>query len=511
MPTDASETREHELKFSPGALFQLPDLNAIGGVHVGGTEDIRLQAVYYDTHDLRLARSGASLRYRNAEGWTVKLPIARADDALTRDEIHVPGDPAEDPPDTAVDLVRALIRGEPLAAIARLNTSRTKVTLCGDDGASIGEVVDDEVSLLDGARLAARFREIEVELAASAPKEVVAALVARLRAAGSGSPDPVPKIVRALGPRAADPPDVPDPPELDDTSTAAEVVQAAIINGTRRLIAHDPGVRLGHDPEAVHQARVATRRLRSDLRTFRSILAEDWTEALRAELKWLGGLLGAVRDTEVLLERLEGRVAELPAVDVEDAKHLLDILAERRRTERDALLAAMRSDRYVALLDRLVAASRAPKFVDDVDDELDIDDDFDLDEYELDDDLASFVRPAWRKLRKAVDALGDNPSDAELHQVRIRAKRCRYAAEAVAPALGKRPKTFAKAIAEVQDELGEHQDAVVAGAWLREHRDGLAFVAGELAAVERAAARAARGRWPAVWERARRKKLRKWM
>jgi len=188
----------------------------------------------------------------------------------------------------------------------------------------------------------------------------------------------------------------------------------------------------------------------------------------------------------------------LPPVDIDDSKHLLDLLAERREHQRAELLDAMRSDRYVALLDRLVEASRAPRYA------------ADLDEFDSD-DLAEFVRKPWRKLRKSVEALGDDPTDHELHQVRIRAKRCRYAAEAVAAALGKGPKRFAKTIAALQDELGEHQDAVVAGAWLREHSSTAPFVAGELAAMEHAAAQAAREQWPAVWKRARRKKLRKWM
>ena len=95
------------------------------------------------------------------------------------------------------------------------------------------------------------------------------------------------------------------PPPLDFASTPTDVVRAAIARSTARLLAHDPGVRLGDDPEDVHQARVATRRMRSDLRTFRRVLDEDWDESMRDELKWLGGLLGAVRDTDVLLDRLE--------------------------------------------------------------------------------------------------------------------------------------------------------------------------------------------------------------
>jgi CHAD domain-containing protein len=159
----------------------------------------------------------------------------------------------------------------------------------------------------------------------------------------------------------------------------------------------------------------------------------------------------------------------------------------------------MRSDRYLALLDILVDASRAPRFAT-VDDE-----------HADDLELADFVRKPWRKLKKSVAALGDEPSDHELHRVRIRAKRARYAAEAVAAALGKAPTKFASKIAGLQDILGEHQDAVVAEAWLREHRNTAPFVAGELVAIERAAARAARAEWPEVWQQARAKKLRKWM
>ena len=98
------------------------------------------------------------------------------------------------------------------------------------------------------------------------------------------------------------------------------------------------------------------------------------------------------------------------------------------------------------------------------------------------------MRKPWKKLRAAVNDLGEDPPDEELHAVRIRAKRCRYAAEAVAPAVGKPAKQFAAAVEQVQEVLGEHQDAVVAGQWLRTHAaDGggrveRAFVAGELAA-----------------------------
>jgi CHAD domain-containing protein len=488
---------EHEIKFAPGPWFEVPDLTGVAGVVQSDAPDtLTLEASYYDTDDLRIVRSGASLRYRSDGGWTVKVPLAR-DDALTREEVHVDGAPGE-PPDGALDLVRAIARSAPVHLVAQLNTVRTRVVLRDGGGRELAEVDDDEVSVVDGTRLAARFRELEVEFAEDAPDEFVAAVTARLRAAGAGQPDPVPKVVRALGPRAAEPPDVLPVPELDRTSTAIDVVRAAIASGTQRLLVHDPVVRKGSDAEGVHQARVATRRLRSDLRTFDAVLDASWTESLRDELGWLGDLLGAVRDDDVLLERLDGRIAELPAADGDDGKQLLDALSERREHSRAELLEAMRSPRYLALLDRLVDASCNPVLARDAD----------VDDLEL----ADFARRPWRKLRKAVRALEDDPGDHELHRVRIRAKRARYAAEAVAPVFGKRAKEFARAMADVQDVLGEHQDAVVAGEWLRAHAAGAgAFVAGELVATEREAARAARDEWPRVWARGRRKRLRRWM
>ncbi|MET0920825.1 MAG: CHAD domain-containing protein, partial [Acidimicrobiia bacterium] len=290
---------ERELKFSPGPSFTLPDLaDDDHGLTADAPVTIKLVAAYFDTPDLRLARAGASLRHRNDEGWLVKLPVARGE-GLTRSELHVAGDDDE-PPAVALDLVRALARTAPVQLIARLNTVRTKVVVRDADGHQVAEVADDEVSVIDGVRLAARFRELEIELAEDVDDDIAALIARRVQGAGAGQPDPVPKIVRAIGPRALDAPDLASARALDLASTPREVLAAAVANSVGRLIAHDPGVRLGEDSEAVHQARVATRRLRSDLRTFRSVIDEQWSESLRAELKWLGERLGEVRDADVL-------------------------------------------------------------------------------------------------------------------------------------------------------------------------------------------------------------------
>jgi CHAD domain-containing protein len=293
----------------------------------------------------------------------------------------------------------------------------------------------------------------------------------------------------------------PEPKPLGAGAPAGEVVRNAIATSTRRLLEHEAGVRSGDDPEDIHQARVACRRLRSDLRTFSSLLDQQWMEATRAELRWLGGLLGEVRDQEVLRDRLRGHAQVLPEGDRPAAERLIAGLDETRGRSRQHLLQAIRSDRYLALVDCLLAASQAPPLLDGAP----------APAVEV---LVPSVAQAWRKLRKAVRRIGPEPEDADLHQVRIRAKRSRYAAEAVAPVVPKAAK-FAAAVADLQTVLGEHQDAVVAQAWLREEGTqsgpGLALAAGELVVVEDAARLAARRRWRKAWKRARRRKLRSWL
>jgi len=348
---------ERELKFAPGPSFRLPDLSGVDGdASTRPTGTVHLHATYYDTRDLRLARAGASLRYRDDGGWTVKLPGDRGT-VLSRREIEVTG-PPDAPPVAALDLVTALARGAPVECVGRLNTVRDRTLLLAADGTELAEVVDDEVSVLQGVHLAARFRELEVELRPGAGDELVGELVRRLRQAGAGKPQTLPKIARALGPRAADPPDLVPPEELDEASTPAEILRASIAASAARLVAHDPGVRLGEDAEDVHQARVATRRLRSDLRTFGPVVDDEWADGLRGELQWIGGLLGAVRDTDVLLDRLHRHLGELPDADEAAGLRLLAGLHGHRDDARAGLLDAMRSRRYTDLLDRLVAAAR---------------------------------------------------------------------------------------------------------------------------------------------------------
>jgi len=494
---------EREVKLGAWAGFRLPDLDAVfEGVTSAPLAERDLKAVYYDTEDLRLARWGVTVRHRTGEGtvWTVKLPEGEEGPALVRREVSCDG-PADTVPDETLGLVRAYLRREPLVVVAHIHTKRSGVVLSDVEGLPVAEVVDDEVSVLHGGRVAARFREVEVEIADRAAPGLIDAVVGRLREAGAGKPDATPKLVRALGERALEPAELAGV-DLGGQPTAADVIRATMVGSVTRILRHDAGVRIGDDPEDTHQARVGSRRLRSDLRTFAPLLADDWVATLRDELKWLGRELGAVRDADVLAERLRQQADALPERDGAGLAPLFRRLAKEREEAGARLLEAMSGDRYVDLLDRLVVAARAPELRSEADEPA----------RRVVPDLVG--RP-WRHLKKAVGQLPSEPSDHDLHQVRIRTKRARYAVEAAVPAVGGGAKKLAKALAGLQTVLGDHQDAVVAEEWLRRAASGAggasaaeALAAGELIAVQRTEGMNSRAAWPAAWRKVAEKRRR---
>jgi len=286
------------------------------------------------------------------------------------------------------------------------------------------------------------------------------------------------------------------PARLPEDATIADLCGIAIAGSAIRLPTADARVRVGRDPDAVHDARVAVRRIRSTLRAFSPVLDPEWTAAIRAELRWVGKALGELRDADVLTLRLERRLEEVGAP--EDAYGaLLTELHDRRATARTRLTRALASERYRLLTRGLVEASHRPPGRDGRADrparrapEL-------------------MVRP-WKVLVRSAKAAKDDPTDELLHETRIRAKRVRYAAESMSLVSGKPSVAFARAAKRLQDVLGEHQDAVTTLRWLsdgprRSETPDVAFVAGRLAQVELDARRRARSEWRGVWRMLRRK------
>ena len=499
--TTVEHSPERELKLAATSDFRMPSIYGLVGPIVRQAPPERNETTYYDTDDLRLARWGASLRHRPGEGWTVKLPAERDAPFLVRPEIVFEGNGGS-PPAAAVELVRGFVRSEELHESVRMTTLRRRTELHAADGQLIGGVVDDAVSIHNGGASTSGFRELEVEIGDEMTPTLLDALVERLRQAGAGAPEQTAKYIRALAPAAPLAPEI-TVAELGPDASAGDVVQRALALSVIRLIRHDAVVRLDLDPEGVHQARVATRRLRSDLRTLRPLLDREWSTALRDELGWIARLLGEVRDGDVLLERLREKVGALPKEFQGGAGAAVSDLQASRDLALTTLLDALRSDRYVELLDRLVDAAGAPSLRDDAG-------------APAADAIPALVRRPWHKLEKRAGKLPDDPTNARLHEIRIRTKRLRYAAEAAAPVAGKPARALAHAAARLQDVLGDLNDADVAASWLdawaARARPGEGTRAAEaLAALERDAAAGLRDQWRAAWEELAEPKLRAWM
>lgn len=474
------ETHERELKLAVPPGFELPDIPG------QPLEPRTFTSTYHDTADRALARAGITLRRRVQDRrglWQLKLPGDGE-----RLELEVPGGPGAPPPELASLLV-GVLRGRALEPAAVLRTRREGI-LAEQDGRPVAEVTIDSVSVLDGRRVRERFVELEVE-AVDGGAPALPGLEEVLLAAGAEQGDGRPKAFQALG-------FVPVPPATPPRwAPAHEHVRAAIAAQVGELLAHDPGTRLGEEIEELHQARVATRRLRAILRAASPLLDPEWTRSLRDELAWLGRALGPVRDLDVLLERLREEIDDLEPAERRAARRFLELLGDEREADRAAMLEAMSTDRYGRLLAGLEAAGVAPRA------------------HPSDVALEDVAAKEFRKLRKAVRALPPQPGDDELHAIRIRGKRARYAAELAAGIVGKPARAFVKDAKAFQDVIGEHQDAVVAEERVRGLLDGAGgprahFAAGRIVERERGRRRAARAAFPKAWARLEKSGKRAW-
>lgn len=262
----------------------------------------------------------------------------------------------------------------------------------------------------------------------------------------------------------------------------------------RALLAHHDGSTAGIDPEELHRFRVAIRRLRSLLKG-PPVFGTDG-EVVAAELRWLGGVTSRVRDLDVLLARVRKDVADFDADDRAAASTLIDALTGERDQYQQELLGALASKRYRKLLTGLAALATSADLAQPAT------------ELQPGTALIGSLRKPYRKLARAVDALGDKPEDDDLHALRIHGKRLRYAAETVLVSAkkseAKHLTVVVKACRELQNVLGEHQDAVVAAERLRalgtaQTDPRVTLVAGRIVERELVRRAAVRKRWPAVW------------
>ncbi|HET7397200.1 MAG TPA: CYTH and CHAD domain-containing protein [Intrasporangium sp.] len=413
---------------------------------MGAAGRFELVADYVDTPDLTLVRSGRSLRRRTGgsdEGWHLKLPKVLD----SRVELWAPLTEGPSPalvPRTLRAELHEVVDLDALVPVARVVTDRAERSILLD-GAVVAQLADDHVSATTAAGRFDSWREVEVELVdgdASDADAIERQLLGQgLTPASGGS-----KIARALDlPSGAA--QNPDPPSAGDVVMAHVRRQVGAIQGLEDRARRDQS-------DAVHKMRVATRRLRSSLRSFRRLFDRSVTEPLGAELRWLAEQLGRARDAEVLRAQVLAALDELPPQSVVGGvrERLSGQLEAEHLEAHGELVRALDSERYRRLLAELVELLVRPPL------------------------RGRASRPAHKTLGRLVDkverrverarqavAEESDPRRQEdlLHVVRKRAKAARYAHEALGPSFGKEAQRASKQWEKVTESLGTFQDMVV--------------------------------------------------
>lgn len=444
-----SESREVERKYAVPPTSQVPDLHAVPAVaRVRHRPAVTLRAQYFDTADLALLRERITLRKRVGgadEGWHLKLPASGY-----RRELHAALSDSDAIPQELAVRLHAVLRGRPAEPLVRLTTVRTIHELLDEQGGVLAELCDDQVTStpdIAGPDVL-EWREWEVELG-SGDEDLLDAVEPLLLEAGASTDAGPSKLARALADRT--PPARAALPAPGRSATVAEVARDYLRRESDRLKARDPGARL-HEGDAIHQMRVAARRLRSVLSAYRDIVGRDRSRALRGELKALADALGVARDSEVMRARLNALLDDQPADGLRGPVRARVDEALRARYDRahDAAVEFMSSPRYYRLLDDLDAL---------VDDWHPSGGDLPAD------DLGDVFARDWKRLRAAVrlaDEL-DDPDEHQLalHDVRKAAKRVRYGMDSAVGVLGKDAERIAKSASRITEILGDHNDSLI--------------------------------------------------
>ncbi|CAN5546503.1 hypothetical protein BH24ACT21_BH24ACT21_07510 [soil metagenome] len=424
---------------------------------------------YLDTDDWRIYRAGYALRVRRVKGKskaeaTMKL---RASENGTlgpksRREISETLDRAEPEALGATSglvgaRVQALSGPKTLHPLFEVKTRRSTYGL-NLDGAEVGEIALDETTIpLENGTEPVRLRRVEVEVE---PEEVsrLENFVERLRDECRLSTAVASKYESGLFARELSPPEPPEfgPTGVDDSLSTGEFAFRVLREQFGIFLAHEPGTRIGEDPEELHDMRVATRRIRAAMKIFEKAVPAR-TQEFRDEFKWVAGSLGEVRDLDVQLERLDFWVSNAAEQDREPLEALRAVLEEQHEKQRRAMLRTLDSRRYARLIEsfgeflrrgpsRRSQAAQRPILAAALD----------------------LVRKPYRKARKLGDPLTEESSGKEYHELRKKGKRLRYALEFLSDIYGDPAKDFIKSLKKLQDVLGDHQDAEVASSHLRE-------------------------------------------
>jgi CHAD domain-containing protein len=445
---------ERELKFDVGPGFQLPPLDEM--LPPGGRIEVasqHLRSEYFDTDDHALLHAQMTLRRRTGStdvGWQLKVPHEPF-----REEIRIDLDAADNAvPEELAGLLLGVRAGRELVRVATVTTERSVTTLMDADGQRLAEIDDDNVHASAPANEAesvtlSTWREVEVELE-SDEVELLKALGKRLRRGGARPSAFSSKLAKAL------------PDNLTAGTRrkkkelrASDVVMSYIADQHRAMLAGDLALRRGDD-SVIHKTRVAVRRLRSALRVFNRYFDGRQVAALDVELRWYAALLGAVRDRQVLRERLDTMVADIDDILVMGpVRARIDTeLRQEQAQHWERLLNDMGGDRYLTLMADLTQWVRRPSLT--------------AAARGRARSVATLEHRADVKVTRQLRRANTRGDLHLLHAARKAAKRARYAAELAEPVLG--AKVAAKRASKyrtLQDLLGEHQDSLLSAELLR--------------------------------------------
>jgi CHAD domain-containing protein len=459
-PRKASRHTEIERKFAVTDATVPPSFAGLAAVASVQREPVQhLDAVYFDTLDHDLAAHRITLRRRTGgpdAGWHLKLPAGPDE----RTEVRAPlDDPDGDTvPDELRDTVLAIVRLRTVAPVARISTSRTVDLLFDASGAAIAEFCDDAVTATaapDGEPQTWREWELELAEGADVAPDLMDRLSNRLLDAGAepaGHGSKLARVLAAAGDGSDD--------DAEHVLPSKDPVRRAVAEQVDELLVWDRAVR-ADAWDSVHQMRVVTRKIRSLLQSSEGSFGISDDAWVLDELRLLAGVLGVARDAEVLAEKYQHALDELPDELIRGPvrERLVDGARHRYRTGWRRSLAAMRSERYLRLLDALEAlvATDPPPAAPGEEPE------------------QANIASAYKRIRKAAkraDTADEEDRDEALHRIRKGAKRLRYTAAATGvDEVADRAKT-------IQTLLGDHQDAVVSRTHLTQQSEA-AHSAGE--------------------------------
>ena len=447
--------------------------------------DLDLSAIYFDTPDFRIRRSGAGLRVRRSgDAWvqTFKAGGSVSSGLHSRHEWESPVDGPH--PDLLAlrglidrdsawhKLLRAPALAQDIAPIFTARVARTVWNLTLPQGDLVECVLD--IGELDHAGVTAPISEIELELKSGSVAHLFDFALALLqdipmRTGGLSKAERGYALCIPQAPLAAKA----MPLSLSPKLTVEEAFGAIVANCMSQIQANEIGVAQGHDIESLHQMRVGLRRLRSALDLFDGVIRP--AAAMHAELDWLNAQLGAPRDWDVLYGTTLPAIARAAPQEPRIAAVTLGALGKSHETH-EAAAQAVGSPRYTRLILALARWLQASSWRDDMSGKA---------RKCLTRPLPHFAEDVLARRRKRLHerARGLASASAPMrHRLRIAAKKSRYATEffsALYP--GKKAQRYVSALSALQDVLGRSNDAAVAErllAQLQEEQTGLSDAAG---------------------------------